>query len=412
MNFNKAHPLTMHLDVNSCFATIEQQANPRLRGKPVAVAAYPSSGGCILAASYEAKGMGVQTGMRVRDGKQLCPRLLVLPPDPSKYRSVHLKLRELLSNYSPRVYPKSIDEFVLHFDEAFDMHKKPMVDIAAEIKSRVRSEIGDAISVSVGIGPNRFLAKLAAGIEKPDGLIQIDHTNYERTYKELHVTDLCGIKQKNFARLVKFDVRSTWDFYNAPLWKLKAAFESINSYYWYMRLRGYEIDDVEYGRRSYGNSYSLPQPFSEKSELLPIVTKLVTKTSSRLRRAKLIAGGVHLALHYRDGTYWHRGHASPKNLFTTNDIYREVLYLWNQVGFGNPLRLVAISVFNLKQQSQLQLELFNNTEDSVHLMDAMDHVNERWGDYVVYPARMIATEKFIPDRIAFGGVKELEEIIQ
>ena len=114
LEFNPKCSTILHIDLNSCFATIEQQANPYLRGKPVVVAAYATPAGCILAPSVEAKRYGIQTGTRVREGKKLCPNLIVLPPDPWKYRNVHLGLREILSSYTNDFNPKSIDEFVLN----------------------------------------------------------------------------------------------------------------------------------------------------------------------------------------------------------------------------------------------------------------------------------------------------------
>src|SRR3990172_11297955 len=114
LGFNPKPSTIMHMDLNSCFATIEQQANPMLRGKPVAVAAYTNSSGCIIAPSNEAKRYGIKTGMRVKDGKLLYPKLIVLPPDPWKYRTVHLQLKNLLLNYTEELVPESIDEFVLN----------------------------------------------------------------------------------------------------------------------------------------------------------------------------------------------------------------------------------------------------------------------------------------------------------
>src|SRR3972149_2472454 len=117
LKFNHKPSTIMHVDLNSCFATIEQQANPFLRGKPVSVAAFTSPGGCILASSIEAKKLGIKTGMRVKEGKAICPCLVVLPPDPWKYRNVHLKLRKLVSDYTNDFSPKSIDEFVLNIEK-------------------------------------------------------------------------------------------------------------------------------------------------------------------------------------------------------------------------------------------------------------------------------------------------------
>src|SRR3989304_5030828 len=181
LGFNQKLSTIMHLDLNSCFATIEQQANPHLRGKPVAVAAYTTPPGCIVAPSVEAKGYGIKVGMRVKEGKFLCPGLIVLAPDPWKYRNVHLGLRRIISDYTDKFYPKSIDEFVLNL-EGYPCYNKGMFNVGKEIKERIKKEIGEWITVSIGIAPNRFLAKTAAGIHKPDGLDEINKDNFLETY--------------------------------------------------------------------------------------------------------------------------------------------------------------------------------------------------------------------------------------
>src|SRR3989338_11268157 len=120
IDFNSAVSTIMHVDLNSCFATIEQQANPHLRGKPIAVAAYTTGNGCIVAPSVEAKKLGIKVGMGVKDGQAICPKLIVLSPDPDKYRFVHQGLRKILSDYTDKITPKSIDEFVLEI-QGLDM---------------------------------------------------------------------------------------------------------------------------------------------------------------------------------------------------------------------------------------------------------------------------------------------------
>ncbi|MCX6784174.1 MAG: hypothetical protein NT141_03900 [candidate division WWE3 bacterium] len=255
--FNPNDPTILHLDLNSCFASIEQQANPLLRGRPVAVAAYVSPRGCILAASYEAKKLGVKTGMRVQDGKMLCKDLVVLPPDANKYRAVHLKMRQLLNSYTNLVTPKSIDEFVLDLAGSPSL-KLGMAETALNIKRRIKEEVGDYLRVSVGIAPNRYLAKVASSYQKPDGLTVINNSNYAAIYDSLKLTDLCGIKEANAARLNEGGVYTVTQMYAASAATLKLAFHSVCGYQWYLRLHGYEIDDVLFARSSYGNSYALP----------------------------------------------------------------------------------------------------------------------------------------------------------
>lgn len=408
LNFNSTPSYRMHIDINSCFATVEQQANPFLRGRPVVVAAYKSPGGCILASSVEAKKLGIKTGMRVGDGKNICRSLIVLESDPWKYRDIHKKLKKLLSEYTYNFVPKSIDEFTLNFKD-FPAYQKGMINVGREIKLRIKKEIGEWLTVSVGIAPNRYLAKIAAGLTKPDGLEEINKDNFLNIYSKLKLTDLTGIKERNEIRLNSVGINSVLDFYRAPPNMLRIAFHSITGLYWHTRLSGYEVDDVEFARRSYGNSVALGAKVAEREEILPVLSNLVEKMSARLRRAGYKAKGVHLALSYKDGSFWHRGELCQKALFDSRDIFRESLRVLEYHSFGKPLRNIAVSVFDLVKTQNLQLDFFDDVEKKDILMKAVDEVNERWGDFVITPGRMLASKQKVLDRIAFGGVKELEE---
>ncbi len=408
--FNPKPPTILHIDLNSCFATIEQQANPKLRGKPIAVAAYTTGAGCIVAPSIEAKKLGIKVGMRVKDGKMLCRDLIVLPPDPNKYRNVHVSLRKVLSDYTDIITPKSIDEFVLDL-EGSPSFPKGMVKIGAEIKKRIKDEIGEWLTVSIGIAPNRFLAKLAAGLHKPDGLDVIDSHNYLDIYSKLTLMDLHGIKSRNTVRLNNMEIFTVMDFFNASVPTLKGAFESILGYYWYLRLKGWEIDDVVFDRHSYGNSYALPKALVTPEELAPILRKLVEKTGMRLRQAGYRARGVHLAIVYRDFSYWHKGVTLQEHIFDSRDIYKVVFRLLLQSPYRKTVRELAESVFELRKSENSQLSLFEDISKKEKLVKAVDEVNARWGNFVITPASMLGTENVVIDRIAFGGIKELEEII-
>lgn len=406
--FNPKPPTIMHLDMNSCFASIEQQANPLLRGKPIAVAAYTTPSGCIVAPSIEAKKYGVKVGMRVKEGRLLCPNLIVLPPDPWKYRTVHLRLKRLLGKYTDKITPKSIDEFVLDF-EGYPAAKRGMWLLAREIKKRIKSEVGERLWVSVGIGPNRFLAKTAAGLQKPDGLNEINKNDFLEVYARLKLMDLCGIKQRNTARLNSLGIFSVLDFYQASFGQLKAAFNSICGYYWYLRLRGWEIDDIEFGRRSYGNSYALPKPLVTSEQLAPILQKLAEKTGARLRKAGYWTKGVHVGVVFRDWSYWHHGQTLPKPIFGSREIYKEAFQILCSCPYQEPVRELAVSCFNLLKCREAQLDLFGELQKKENLVAAIDKINNRWGNFVITPARMLWAKDAVPDRIAFGGVKELEE---
>lgn len=408
--FNQKPSTLMHVDLNSCFATIEQQANPLLRGRPIAVAAYASPAGCILAPSVEAKALGVKVGMRVREGKLLCPDLQILPPDANKYRHIHLQLKNLITQYTSDFSPKSIDEFVLNL-EGFPSFKLGMFEIGRQIKSKIKSEIGDWLTVSIGIGPNRFLAKQAAGLRKPDGLDEINYSNFKTIYEKLKLTDLTGIKKASASRLNTSGIFTVMDFYDAPISLLRSAFHSITGYYWHLRLHGWEIDDVEFKRQSFGNMFSLPRPLSTLEELSPILHKLIEKCSFRLRSAGFVARGVHVSLLYRDHSFWHHGGVTHHLLTDPRDVYKYAFRILSSSPYQKPVANISVTLFDLLRVNSLQLDLFQNLIRQTNLVEAMDKINQTYGRFVITPAMMLPAKNLVPDRISFGGVKEIEQFV-
>lgn len=395
MEFNGSLPRVICLDINSCFATIEQQANPNLRNKPVVVAAYTTNSGTILAASVTAKKFGIKTGMRVGDAKQIYPRLVVLTPDPPKYRFIHKKIKKILKDYSFDVTPKSIDEFV------FTLHRKVTPYYAAcEIKERIKKEIGEYITVSIGISTNRYLAKVASNLQKPDGLCEINKENIREVFNKLNLKDLTGIKKGNSARLNVYGIKTANEFYDAPIWKLRLAFGGIGGLYWYARLHGFEVDNFKSTRKTYGNSYAPPQ---NKAHLkLEILSKLCQKTGSRLRRAGLVAGGIHLAISFRDGSFWHRGKKLKKVIFESGDIYSESKKLLDESPNTFLPRIIAVNVFSLQEAKSLQLDIFSKEIKKSEISKAVDLINNKWGMYTLHPARMTLDPTVVQDRISFG----------
>ncbi len=401
LTFNPSSPATMHLDLNSCFATIEQQANPLLRGKPIAIAAYTTDNGCILAPSVEAKRFGVTVGMHIRDGKKLCPKLVVFPPDPAKYRFINRKLTKLLGGYTDDISVKSIDEMVLNFTHSPYL-KQGMMTIAKEIKKRIKKEIGDVLTVSVGISSNRFLAKTASSLHKPDGLDEINHKNFQEVYKKLRVEKLYGIKTGNGVRLNSVGIFTAWDMYNATFAKLKSAFCSILGYHWYLRLHGYEIDNIEFSRKSYGHSYALYKPLTLDTGLTKILCKLVEKMGRRLRASNYAARGIHIACEYNDRSFWYHRQTMREEIYSSNDLYKAALKVFLSSPYKKPVRNLAVSCFALSKNSLNQLSLINDEEQKRSLTQALDKVSQRFGEYTIFPAIMMETSDKVLDRIAFG----------
>lgn len=216
-DYNPARPLIMHIDLNSCFATVEQQARPMLRGKPVVIVNRRTEHTMIVTASYEAKALGVTLGMSVKEAKRLAPGLVALESDPAKYRYVYHKLMTIMQDYSAHVRMKSIDEGVIDFTEATELTRgRDLVDIGHEIKQRLRDEVGCAMRCNVGISTNRFLAKTAASLHKPDGLDVIDAGNLRQVLSTLKLTDLTGIAHRNEHRLNAVGIYTPLEFLDTP----------------------------------------------------------------------------------------------------------------------------------------------------------------------------------------------------
>src|SRR6266516_5032921 len=409
---NQNPPRIMHIDLNSCFATVEQQASPHLRGKPLVVAAYATPSGCVIAPSMEAKRFGIKTGMTVRDARLLCPDVIVRTPDPPKYRSVHLQFQNIFRDSHPIVVPKSIDEAIIDFTDTYALFHRSLQDVGREIKRRMRKEIGEWISCSIGIGPNRFLAKLAASLHKPDGLDVITHENLGVIYSQVQLIDLCGINTRFQARLNAAGIFTPLEFLAASLQTLKKqVFRSICGYYWYLRLRGYEIDVIDFSRKSYGQSYALGKKTAEPQELARLLMKLTEKMGRRLRTAGYSARGIHVAVIYTDWTYLHNDKTSTTEMYTTQELYQKVLRVFNAQPERKPVAKLAVSCFDLSPASRVQETLFDTAGTKQRsVSDALDAINDKYGEYVLTPALMMGMDDLIIDPIAFGGAKELEEV--
>lgn len=408
---NRNCPTVMHIDLNSCFATAEQQAYPPLRGKPLVIAAYTTPNGCVLAPSIEAKRFGIKTGMTVRDARLLCPGVLVRDPDPALIRDIHLKFKKVLSGYSPKISPKSIDELVIDFEGTLAL-KRGLIAIGFEIKEKIRQNVGEWISCNVGIATNRFLAKLAASLHKPDGLDVITHKNLEEVLSKCTLIDLNGINTKYQARLNAYGIFTPLQFLNASLDTLKKqVFASINGYYWYLRLRGWEIDAVDFARRSFGQSYALKEQTDNPASLTRLLMKLTEKMGRRLRHHNFRAYGIHVSLVYTDLTFWHTGRTFSIPLYSTGDLYKKAVWILNKQPEKKHVRNLSVSCFHLEETSPEQMDLFESgAAKDKKVTKAVDAINNKYGEFVVTPALMMDMDKVIIDRIAFGQARELEEI--
>ncbi len=410
LGVNQASPTIMHIDLNSCFATIEQQARRHWRGQPVGIVAYDSPGGIILAASYEAKYLGIKLGTRVWEAKKICPTIHITTVDPLKYREAHRLFRKVLENYTDQISAKSIDEFVIDLSNSKALRDgKTIEQIGREIKDQIRVHVGEAVSCNVGIASNRLLAKLAAGLHKPDGLDIIDSHNIDQIFSELDLKDLPGIDRRYSVRLQLAGINTVSDFAQADPQKLRAIFGGIVGYYWWLRLRGWEVDDRDWKTGSQiGHQYAMKEKLPH-DQLDPIIFKLSQKIARRLSGRDVSATGIRVGLRHVRSPYWHKSHHVPHQLITTQDVFRAARDLIDTHAPKDAglVSLLSVTTFDFHPVNPEQL-VMNLTgrplADRSAIARAMNSVNDRYGDFALIPATMIGTENIAGDSIAFGNL--------
>jgi DNA polymerase-4 len=399
----------MHVDLNSCYAIIEQQANPLIRNRPVGIAAYDSPGGFVIAASYEAKRLGINL-MRVKDARAISRDIVILTPDPEKYFDAHRRFRAVLERYTSEVTPKSVDEFIVDFRGSEAIRRgQSLVDVGYQIKRDIKQSLGEYVTVNIGIAPNRFLAKVAAGMNKPDGMDVITAQDIHNIYGQLDLIDLPGINYRYQARLNLAGIYTPLDFLDAPMYKLKKeVFKSIVGYYWYLRLRGYEVDSQKFATKSFGNDYAVGDKTSDREKISRLIIKLCEKTGRRLRKHDYQAQGVFLGLGFENGTWWGKSRRSKALIYSTQEIYLNIMRLFNRVEIPARVVHINISVFDVIPASPIQLGLFDGTRlDTKSLARASDKINDRYGEFTVVPASMANMKDVIIKRVPFGSVRDI-----
>lgn len=408
LGLNRARPSTLFLDLNSAFASIEQQYRPELRGKPVAVCPGTSRASAVISASREARALGVRTGMRVFETISLCPELVVVEPDPDKYREISQKVLVLLDSYSPAVLPLSIDEAAVDL-AGTPSERRDLRKLGLEVKRRLREEVGDWLTCSIGFSTNVFLAKQAAELEKPDGLQVIDQANLVDVFSRLRLTDLTGISEANATRLRRAGINTPLQFLHASQHTLRRqAFGSIVGEAWYLRVRGFETESFDRaGRKSVSHSYVLPRPTAERDEIRALILRLCDRLGRRLRREDLVAGRLELQVRTETGDT-RRQHRRQGRLSATPDLYSMSIELWERMGERSRLRFMAISLTELSPAGVDQLDLFRTGRPrSERVSVLMDELRDRFGEQAVVPGSLLGRGDLAPERIAFGKLSPI-----
>jgi DNA polymerase-4 len=411
--------IVLHIDMNSYFASVEQQANPFLRGKPVGVCAYLSPGGVIIASSIEAKAKGIKTGCKVRDALQLDPKVVLLENEPAKYRSTTEKIFNIIQSYTERVEPYSIDEAFLDLtgqptlklrQASWDtMNWDSAEFIGKEIQARIKNEVGDWLSASVGISWTKFLAKFAGDITpKKTVLVIDDEDKLNSILQNRPLQDAWGINYRMEARLNSLGIRNLWDLKKFDKDKIRRALGRYGYYLW-SNVNGLEIAEVSQGTvppKSIGHSYCLAMKTTDKDYLSTVLFKLCEKTGRRLRAKDLEAQVIHIGWAYTRAGGIHKSFKTPDKLFTTEEIFRHSNCVLEDTRLFMPVRMMAVSVTSLIPVTS-QMSLFEDNLSIKNLSRAVDKINDKYGEFTVVRGQMFNTDSIARDRVGFRKTVEI-----
>jgi len=399
----------LFLDMNSYFASVEQQLRPELRGKPVAVVPMLAETTCCIAASYEAKRFGIKTGTLVSDARLLCPRLELVEARPKEYIRIHHQILQAIDTVLPVEAVLSIDEMVC---KLMGREKEPAeaLRLGSQVKQAIYRRVGTQMRCSVGLGPNRFLAKVAAEMHKPDGLTLLQLSDLPHRLYPLHLRDLPGIGPGMERRLFKHGVTTVEQLYRLSSLQLAQVWGSrVHGFAWWHRLRGADLPETPTRRRSLSHSHVLPPVFRNEAGARAVLSRLVHRAAARLRHEGYWTGSVALFARFWDDSekrHWD-AYRRIQPSHDTLTLLRVALELWAQKPEGVPIKL-GVALGSLIPDRELSWPLFDADQKLARLAQAMDQANHKYGPQALYFAGMHRTEQSAVTRIAFSRIPDLD----
>lgn len=414
LGLNTADPTTLVIDLNCAFASIEQQHDATLRGKPLAIAAYATDAATIVSSSREARDLGIKTGMRVYEAKAIFPRVLVMEPNPPRYRDASDRLIEIMERHSPDVLRMSIDEASMNLAGTPDLVKLGPEGVGRSVKSAIRDEIGGCVTCSVGVSTSIWMAKQASNLDKRDGLQRIDHNNLVAVFQRLELTDLSGVAEATANRLRRAGIHNALEFLHATSdHLLLAGMREEVAATWRRRLRGFEVSSFESAaRKSYSHSHVLARATTSQAELEELLMRLSEMVGRRLRAAGRRGSVVSIGVVYRpDVDRLSKQSKQAQPIATGDEIYQAALRL---LAARDPRRAVGtlgVGLAGLSDAGPGQMDLFSDPSPprGARLEKAMDAIRNRFGEDGVQRARLLGRAPVVRDRIAFGNTGHPDE---
>ena len=371
----------MCIDMDAFFASVEQQANPKLRGKPIAVIGSGSRT-VITTRSYEARAYGVKTGMNIYEAKKLCPDLILVVGDNEKYAYTCSELSVIYSKYTPDVEVYSIDEAFLDITTTQHLFGGPEA-IGFAIKKEVKDQFG--INCTVGIATNILMAKLASDIAKPDGHRWIKDEDARTLLNNLPVQELWGIGSSTAEKLKQLGIRTCGELGNASASLLRSKFGIIGETLKQMGQGQCDRPLVinEEDPKSIGHSRTLPIDISDRATLRTELLKLSSMVCSRARKYGFVGKRITLTVRYSDFETFTRQATLQVHSNSTHEIYHNASDILDSIRLARDVRLIGVSLSQLMPENEVQLDLFNGDVKTKSVLKAVDSLNDKFGDFTI-----------------------------
>ncbi|TFB23879.1 DNA polymerase IV [Filobacillus milosensis] len=380
---SKKGRIIYHVDMNSFYASVEMAYRPELKGKPVAIAGNPEERrGIVVTSSYEARAKGVKTTMPLWQAYSHCPSLIVLKPNFDRYREASRHMFSILSEITPYVQPVSIDEG--YMDVTDYVNEENPIQVAENIQKRILNELD--LPCSIGIAPNKFLAKMASDMKKPMGITVLRKREIKHKLWILPIEEMYGVGEKTADKLKKIDIETIGDLATKDVLTLKNLL-GINGERLHQRANGIDdrpVDpDAVHEFKSIGNSTTLPYDMTNQTEIFKVLNQLSEKVAARMERKDVVAENIQLMIRYYDRKTITRSKQLNEFIETKDEISNIAKRLFQQHWNEDPVRLLGVTAQHLTPREEMakQLDLFNYEKEAEkeELYVAMDQIKEKYG---------------------------------
>lgn len=380
--------------------------NPKLRGKPVIVVPVMAESTSAIAASVEAKKLGIKTNTGVADARRIYPKIQIVLARPELYTRMHHKIVEAVESCLPVESVLSVDEMACRLTGR-QMKVETATEIAENIKKAIRASAGEYMSCSIGLAPNAFLAKVASDLKKPNGLTVITKDKIIETLSPLSIRELPGIGPRMEARLNREGIFKISDLYPKSRDQMRGLWGSIIGERFFEWIRGGEPRVPKHKNRSIGHEHVLDPKLRNTEGGLTVLKKLISKASIRLRKEGYFAKSMAISVRFIHSLgYWERGAKFDETQDTW--VFLQALEdLWKDYPKTPPFK-VGVVFYDLVKEDQHQMSLFGDPKRS-ELSQKMDEINSRFGKEAVTFASLHELREAAPTRISFNRIPKLDE---